>query len=142
MVFKRFLSRGIRYLTGGNVTPNFKWAEFDCKDGTRVPKEFESNVLELAKQLEIIRAEAGNKPVTVNSGYRTPDYNRLKGGVKNSYHLTAKAADIVIKGMTPIEVHQLIKSLMKSGKITKGGLGLYSTFVHYDIRGVESYWVG
>ena len=41
--------------------------------------------------------EAGNlkgKPVTVNSGYRCPQLNRLVGGKASSQHLKGEAADI------------------------------------------------
>lgn len=34
------------------------------------------------------------KPIIVNSGYRCPRLNEAVGGVKNSYHLYGRAADI------------------------------------------------
>lgn len=140
MLFLGKLKLLIRYLRAGNVTPHFKWAEFDCKDGTKVPKEYEANVKKLAEQLEIIRSEAGNRPIRINSGYRTEKHNKLVGGVPNSYHLRAMAADFTIKGMTPKQVYALIVRLMQEGKIMKGGAGLYKTFVHYDIQGKERFW--
>ena len=38
--------------------------------------------------------EAWGKPITVNSGYRSPALNRLVRGVSTSQHLTGEAADI------------------------------------------------
>lgn len=37
-----------------------------------------------------------DNPITINSGYRCPQLNRLVGGVTNSQHLTGEAADIRI----------------------------------------------
>ena len=51
-----------------------------------------------------------------------------------------RAADIVIKGMTPIEVSKIIEELISKGDMLQGGLGIYSSFVHYDIRGERRRW--
>lgn len=136
------IKRGIRYLTAGNVTKNFKWAEFDCKDGTSVPDHLKSNVKELALNLEVIREYFGGKSVTIHSGFRTISHNKKVGGVANSLHLTGRAADIRISGYTSQQVYDGILKLMNEGKITQGGLGLYSSFVHYDIRGKFVTWKG
>tara|TARA_R110000765_G_scaffold95664_1_gene180084 strand:+ start:989 stop:1156 length:168 start_codon:yes stop_codon:yes gene_type:complete len=53
-----------------------------------------------------------------------------------------RAADIVVKGMTPLAVHTTIELLIKKGDMLQGGLGLYKGFVHYDIRGTKSRWNG
>ncbi|WP_299452078.1 D-Ala-D-Ala carboxypeptidase family metallohydrolase [uncultured Microscilla sp.] len=127
---------------GKNSVPtstNFKASEFDCNDGTAVPPEYYPNVQNLMKQLEILRSEMG-AGITINSSYRTPSHNKAVGGKANSQHLYAKAADIVVKGYTPKQVHAKIEALTKAGKMTQGGLGLYKTFVHYDIRGTKARW--
>ncbi|WP_448826708.1 D-Ala-D-Ala carboxypeptidase family metallohydrolase [Capnocytophaga bilenii] len=59
------------------------------------------NVKALAQQLEVLRAALGNKPIIITSGYRTPAHNKKVGGADNSQHLTASAADIVVKGVPP-----------------------------------------
>jgi uncharacterized protein YcbK (DUF882 family) len=51
-----------------------------------------------------------------------------------------RAADIVIKGMTPIEVSKIIEELISKGDMLQGGLGIYSSFVHYDIRVTKARW--
>ena len=38
---------------------------------------------------------AWGQPIFVNSGYRSPELNRVVGGVPNSQHLLGQAADIV-----------------------------------------------
>lgn len=122
-----------------NLTKHFTRQEFDCNDGTPVPAQYMSNVIELAKQLEVLRTAVGNKPININSGYRTPTYNAtLKGAAKDSQHLQAKAADITIQGLTALQVYNIIEKLIAQGKMKQGGLGLYDTFVHYDIRGNAS----
>ncbi len=80
------------------------------------------------------------KPIIINSAYRTTDYNKKIGGATQSQHLTASAADIRVEGMTSVALHKVILELIKEGKIHNGGLGLYNTFVHYDIRKTPKRW--
>ncbi|OJJ14996.1 hypothetical protein BKI52_40900 [marine bacterium AO1-C] len=122
------------------TSANFKIEEFACNDGTAVPPEYYPNVKNLMAQLEVLRSEMGNNSITINSSYRTPTHNASVGGASNSQHLYAKASDIVVKGYTPKQVHAKIEELTKAGKMTQGGLGLYNTFVHYDIRGTKARW--
>tara|TARA_Y100001938_G_C8024582_1_gene397277 strand:+ start:94 stop:492 length:399 start_codon:yes stop_codon:yes gene_type:complete len=120
---------------------NFILSEFMCKDGSDVPDSMLDNVKLLAKNLQVLRDEIG-KPIRVISGYRSPKYNRKIGGARKSQHMTAKAADIKIKGMTPAEVKRTIVRLIKEGKMMSGGIGLYRTFTHYDVRGRNARWYG
>ena len=121
------------------LTENFSLQEFNCKDGSDIPNNILPNVIELAKNLQVLRNYI-NKPITINSGYRSPRYNAKIGGVKNSQHIKGKAADIVVKGMTPKEVALIIEGLIENGKIKQGGIGVYSNFTHYDIRGIKARW--
>lgn len=127
-------------MLAGNVTKNFKWAEFDSGDGVKVPKIYEGNILELCYNLEVIRDYFGGRPIIINSGYRTWKHNKAVGGVENSQHLVGKAADIRIKGVTVQELYDGILKLISDGKIKRGGVGLYETFVHYDVRGFFTTW--
>lgn len=102
-------------------------------------EEVRSNLLELANNLEVLRAHF-NAPVTVNSAYRTPEYNASIGGAKNSQHILGKAADVVIKGVSPDEVADAIEFLIEVGLMKEGGVGRYDTFTHYDIRGTKARW--
>jgi len=122
------------------ITDNFSRKEFDCKDGTNVPKELLDNLKLLCNNLEVLRNEL-KAPVSITgSGYRTESHNKKVKGVKNSQHLYAKAADINAKGYTPKEVFDTIEKLIGLGKMKQGGLGLYKTFVHYDVRGTKARW--
>jgi len=123
------------------LTPNFSLSEFRCHDGTDVPDELMDNVTLLAENLQIIRDEIG-LPMRVISGYRHPEYNRNIGGAKKSQHMTAKAADLKVSGVEPLELWKVITRLISEGKLHPGGVGLYTTFVHYDVRGRNARWYG
>lgn len=121
------------------MTKNFSEEEFDCMDGSIMPINVYHNMVKVANQLQTLRNYIG-KPIRVNSAYRSEDYNKVIGGVKNSQHIMGRAADIVVKGMTPIEVSKIIEELINKGDMLQGGLGIYSSFVHYDIRGTKARW--
>jgi uncharacterized protein YcbK (DUF882 family) len=121
------------------ITKNFSLEEFKCKDGSDIPNSALLNIVELARNLEVLRT-AINKPITITSGYRSPKYNAKIGGVKDSQHLRGTAADIKVVGMTPKEVALVIEGLIESGKMKQGGIGIYPTFTHYDIRGRKARW--
>ena len=123
------------------LTPNFSLHEFKCRDGTEVPKEYMANVQELAENLQVLRDHI-QKPIIVISGYRSPDYNKKIGGARRSQHMSANAGDIIVNGMSPDEVKAEIVQLIKDGKMKKGGVGLYTTFTHYDVRGFNRRWYG
>ena len=121
------------------LTTNFSLEEFKCKDGTDIPNDILPNIEKLAKQLQVLRNAVG-KSIQINSGYRSPKYNAKIGGVKNSQHVKGKAADIVIKGVTPKEVALIIEGLIQKGEMMQGGIGIYPKFTHYDTRGVKARW--
>lgn len=128
----------------GYLTKNFKKSEFDSRDGAEMPPEVLENITKLAQNLQVLRDHL-NKPIKINSGYRSPEYNaRLRakssGVAKNSQHIKGRAADIVISGLTPRQVAQELEKLIAAGKILQGGIGIYPTFTHYDIRGNKARW--
>lgn len=51
------------------------------------------------------------KPIVVNSGFRSVTINRRIGGSQSSQHCKGQAADIVVSGMTPVELMQKIRRL-------------------------------
>ncbi|RWW99719.1 YcbK family protein [Flavobacterium cerinum] len=122
------------------LTKNFSLKEFGCKDGTPVPKVYYDNVQELANNLQILRDHLGVSVEITGSGYRTPSHNKKVKGAANSQHLIAKAADINAKGHAPKALAAIIEKLINDGKMKQGGIGIYSGFVHYDIRGTKARW--
>jgi len=121
------------------MTEHFKKEEFRSKDGAHFPYEVKQNLKVLAEQLEVLR-EHFQKPININSGYRSPEHNAKVGGAENSQHLLGKAADVVIDGISPDEVADAIEFLIENKMMKQGGLGRYVDFTHYDIRGKKSRW--
>lgn len=121
------------------LSNNFSLSEFESNDGAETPLDVISNLKDLAGSLQVLRDILGES-IYINSGYRSPSHNKSIGGVKGSQHTLGKAGDLRVKGMRPNELHAVISNLIKEGKMLEGGLGLYSTFVHYDIRGTKARW--
>ena len=102
-------------------------------------KSIQHNVQKLANQLQTLRNEVG-VPVIINIAYRPVFYELSKGRDGTSQHTLGKAADITAQGLTPKYVASKIEQLINSGDMLQGGLGVYSTFVHYDIRKTRARW--
>jgi uncharacterized protein YcbK (DUF882 family) len=123
------------------LTKNFEVGEFACHDGTPVPKELLPNVQELAENLQVLRDDIG-EPLHVLSGYRTETWNKKVGGKPKSKHKKAMAGDVTAKNFTPKQLAARVERLIKAKKMKQGGLGIYSGFIHYDIRGEKARWNG
>ena len=119
----------------GNVrlSKNFTVKEFACSDGTDTV--FIS--LTLVNLLQKIRNHFG-KAVIINSAYRTEAHNKSIGGATYSQHKYGLAADIHINGVTPKEIAAYVETLLPSS----GGIGIYKSFCHVDVRRVRSRWNG
>lgn len=115
------------------LSKDFRVREFRCKNGAD-PIFIDTALVEL---LQKIRDHFG-APITINSAYRTPEYNKKVGGSTYSQHQYGKAADIVVKGVKPSDVAAYAEQLMPS----YGGVGRYATFVHVDVRDEKSRWNG
>lgn len=129
------------------VTIHFDRSEFRCHDGTEYPREWLlDRLVPLCVVLEVIREACGGRPITILSGYRSPQHNAEVGGAKQSQHMEGRAADITVDGMAPSDVHAQILELFNAGKLEKlGGLGLYDSWVHLDVRPWQGHlcqWTG
>lgn len=122
------------------LTENFNLEEFHCKDGTPVPEQYLPNLKKLAKNLQALRDELDAPVIVSGSGYRTEKHNKKAGGAPKSQHLTASAADISSPAFSPKEIAATIERLIIEGRMDEGGIGVYNTFVHYDIRGTRARW--
>lgn len=76
----------------GKVSENFKASEFACKDGTSTLL-LDKDILCILERFR----EYVETPVTINSAYRTKEWNKKQGGASNSYHLYGRAFDIPFK---------------------------------------------
>ncbi len=120
-------------------TANFNFSEFHSKDGAgfsggRVSSStVQENVRRLMYKLEAVRAKAGNRPMTINSGFRSINHNSNVGGASNSQHTYGIAADIVVSGAS-------VSTVMAHAK-TSGFSGIlrYNTFTHVDSRAQYAY---
>lgn len=124
----------------GDLSPHFSRHEFACKGcaDAKPCARMDVQLLparSLVRALEIVRTHY-NAPVTVNSGYRCPEYNQAVGGSSRSQHLQARAADITVAGVDPAAVYEWIDSWHR------GGLGKYETFTHIDTRTAYTRWKG
>lgn len=116
-----------------SVSKNFKVREFACSDGSD-PIFIDSDLVTI---LQKIRSHFG-KSVKITSAYRTPGRNKAVGGKAYSFHLYGMAADIQINGVSPSKVAAYAETLLKN----RGGIGIYSTFTHIDVRGTKARWRG
>lgn len=113
------------------LSKNFNSNEFDCH-GSRCCSETKVDA-QLIEYLQQIRTFFG-RSVTINSGYRCKTHNARVGGASKSNHMYGQAADIVVKGISPIEVARYAESI---GVL---GIGVYSGFVHIDTRTSKYFW--
>ena len=120
------------------LTSNFNLEEFECKCGCKMPEFVKKNVIELADNLQVLRDVVGRLDPT--NGYRCKDHNADVGGSVNSQHLKGKAADIKSSDIKPKDMAAIVDDLMKSESFKLGGIGIYNTFTHVDIRGVRARW--
>lgn len=104
---------------------NFRGTEMACKDGTQ-EYMYSEWLMDVLQQIR----DYFNAPVTINSGYRTGNWNEKVGGAKNSYHTKGMAADIVVKGHSSKEVAKVASELL--GEF--GGVIRYTNFTHVDVR--------
>ncbi|WP_016699526.1 D-Ala-D-Ala carboxypeptidase family metallohydrolase [Actinoalloteichus spitiensis] len=123
-------------------TRHFNFSEFHSKDGAGFSggnvgaSTVRENVRRLMYKLEAIRKKSGDRPITINSGFRSRSHNSAVGGAANSQHTYGIAADIVVSGRS---VSQVIGYAQTSGF---SGIIRYSTFTHVDSRVEYSYGGG
>lgn len=112
----------------------------------------------------MLRDEIG-KPLSISSGYRNPVYNEQEDGGEFSQHLHGRALDISahnIDGGAPAlaqKCEEVIETIRKQGDILVpgylgnytarfidydiyGGIGIYNSFVHIDVRKDKARWNG
>lgn len=118
---------------------HLSWAELACHDEARTPYPEDWRVTRavvLARTFEAVRALLGDQPIVILSGYRTREYNsKLEGAALSSQHVQGRAVDISHPKLSAREVYIRILTAQRRGDLPDlGGLGLYKTFVHIDVR--------
>lgn len=129
------------YDMGSRVSEYFTVGEVTNHQPARIPSdtEIKSNVLKLAKELDVIR-EAWGGPIIVTSWYRPPAINKAVGGARYSQHLTGKAVDIFPVNGEGLMFERWLDKEMWTDKALgygqKGGRG----FTHLDLRPGRIRW--
>ncbi|WP_373531910.1 D-Ala-D-Ala carboxypeptidase family metallohydrolase [Vampirovibrio sp.] len=114
------------------LTPHFKLSEFLRKEDPMPAAGVLQNIERLANRLQVIR-EVFNRPILINSGYRSKAHNQAVGGASHSQHLDGLAADIVVAGVPAKTVQQFLQNW-------SGGMGCYQYYTHLDIRPEKARW--
>lgn len=95
-----------------NLSPNFTLAELthtDHRSFDNTPNAVQTaNLKRLAALLELVRTAVGDKPIIVNSAFRSKAVNDAVGSKDASQHRLGCAADIRVVGMKPDEVVRAI----------------------------------
>lgn len=115
------------------VAANFTLREFAAHSGRY---RYARVSVELVEGLQAMRSAAGAS-LTLRSAYRPPALNSSEGGARRSQHLVGRAADIRMKGLTPLEVAELAVEHLG----VDIGIGLGRTTTHVDLRGTLASWV-
>jgi hypothetical protein len=102
-----------------NLTPHFTLDELTASESAErngwdnSPNDAElENLKRLADFLEQVKVVLGNKPVMINSAFRSKKVNDSVGSRDTSQHRIGCAADIRVPGMTPDEV---VRKIIASG---------------------------
>ena len=98
-----------------NLTEHFTLEELTVtshREFDNTPNDVEiANLTRLAEFLEQVKTVLGNKPVMINSAFRSKQVNDSVGSKDTSQHRVGCAADIRVPGMTP---NQVIQTIMQS----------------------------
>lgn len=103
-------------------------------NGVQFTKSFQSKVSSKLSGVLSSLGQALGKTISVNSGYRSPAYNKSVGGAKSSYHTKGLAADIDMTGWSDAEKQRAVAELAAMGV---GGFVTYTNspnMLHIDMR--------
>lgn len=117
--------------------------EFACKCGCG----FDTADFELVKRLQKLVNTVGREleephSIILTSGCRCVAHNALVGGASDSQHLYGRAADFYLVGRESKTVVPSEVSFRFLDKLypDRYGMGLYSTWVHFDTRTKKARW--
>lgn len=100
-----------------SLTDHFDLREFEMSPtaaalriSNKVPDDLLPNIQRLAEDLERVRLVLGGRRIRINSGFRCVALNRAVRGAPASSHTRGLAADIVVPGLSPLQVCKAIAS--------------------------------
>lgn len=128
------------------LTEHFKLSEFACGNEMIITPNF---ILFTSKVLEPFR-KWYNRPININSCYRTREKNIAVGGVANSLHLNAMAVDfsfpVQFKSMSKERKTQYLNNINQKWYSLcneAGGYGQicwYETYIHLGLSFQRQYF--
>ena len=137
--YRKFLANNpVQYLSPNELLrPHFKTRGGACSGVP--PEHLWRNMVVTVRVADEIRRRLGVPLHTVASAYRSPQYDaKCPGASKYSQHMHNRALDLVY-ACPPREAFDAADQLRKEG-FFKGGIGLYSNFIHIDTRGRNATW--
>lgn len=116
------------YVDDGTPRPTSEWIIVQSHVNPRVLPELWTKLENFAQSL--------GRPITLNSAYRTPEYNRSVGGARNSMHVQRKAVDVQ---WGTSSVQGRVDMIQRACDAGLTGIGCYNGFIHLDI-GAKRHW--
>jgi len=125
----------------GNIVKNFTIEEMSNSSASdSVKLVLTERVIKFATMMQEFRTW-WNKPMTVNSWYRTKNFNTKCNGDPKSRHIYGEAMDWGQKGLTDSQRRQIMtkwKAICKKyGEI--GAINYYTNGIHFEIGSDLSY---
>ncbi|MEM6277946.1 MAG: D-Ala-D-Ala carboxypeptidase family metallohydrolase [Verrucomicrobiota bacterium] len=102
------------------------------------PRHMWSRLIPTLKIADEIRHRLGTPLDLINSAYRSPEYNLACSGAKNSYHMQNRALDLMFREGSEAAAQVAMK--LREENFFRGGIGVYPTFIHVDVRGFDATW--
>lgn len=104
--------------------------EFRCRCGGKYCSGFPAEPHEtLVRLVDDLRAASG-RPAHASSGLRCPIWNSLQGGVASSRHLTGRALDFCVEGLSG----QQLLTLAQADPRTRYAYVIDGAYVHVDVE--------
>lgn len=120
----------------GDLSKHFSTYELACKGKNCCGRTCAMNP-KLIAALEEFRVLI-DVAFSPNSAFRCNRHNEREGGAKHSQHILGFAVDIPrLEGHTVTSMAEVAKTVKD---FADGGIGLYDTFIHLDVRGVYARW--
>lgn len=116
------------------MTPHFTLAELTVTNHRQfdnTPNAVEiANLTRLAQFLELVKVKLDNKPIMINSAFRSKQVNDSVGSKDTSQHRLGCAADIRVPGMTP---DQVVRAIMGHGLYFDQIIREFDAWTHISI---------
>lgn len=102
----------------------FSYSEFDSPDEVGSGQKMHPDILQMLDEVR----DKFDKPIRINSGYRTEKHNDKVGGTPNSSHIRGLAVDIACG--SSVDRYHLLNCLLDVGF---NRIGIANSFIHVDI---------